>query len=76
MRRIRPAQSIGTEEAKDSFQNPFISFLILWAPMSDNVRLQAWQLQNLLRAFVQNATAHPVAHVDRPVQKSGFCAMI
>jgi len=27
--------------------------------MSDNVRLQAWQLHNLLRAFVQNGVAHP-----------------
>lgn len=38
--------------------------------MSDNVRLQAWQLQNLLQAFVQNATSHPLAHIERSIQKS------
>ncbi|CAK9063966.1 unnamed protein product [Durusdinium trenchii] len=37
--------------------------------MSDNVRLQAWQLQNLRQAFVQNATSHPLAHVERSIQK-------
>ena len=53
-------------------QNPFIfvsSDFLLCSPMSDNVRLQAWQLQNLRQAFVQNATSHPLAHVERSIQK-------